>query len=110
MYKKISCISTEEDYTDMEEELTDRFGKAPVEVSNLLKVAYIRNLSHQAFVSRISREDDKIKIFINKNNKISSNKLLEMIKSYKKKLKYVPGDNAHLLYTKQRRHVPGKRI
>ncbi len=110
MYKKISCISTEEDYTDMEEELTDRFGKIPKEVSNLLKVAYIRNLSHQAFVSRISREDDKIKIFINRNNKISSNKLLEMIKSYKKKLKYVPGDSAYLLYTKQRRHIPGKPI
>ncbi len=44
LYKRIGEITDNEGIADMREELTDRFGKLPEEVDNLLKTVEIKLL------------------------------------------------------------------
>jgi len=43
-YKKIAAIETDDDYYDIEDELSDRYGALPPSVENLLKIAQIHSL------------------------------------------------------------------
>jgi transcription-repair coupling factor (superfamily II helicase) len=99
MYKKISLITSEEEFSDMEDELRDRFGPVPAEAENLLKVALIKNYAHNVFISRILQKDDGIKIMVQPNDHINADKLARIIKDYKGRLVYkdVPV-NPYLMY------------
>lgn len=57
MYKKISLIGTEEDRADVWDELCDRFGEPPVEVTRLLSVACARAVASRAKIAKVERHD-----------------------------------------------------
>ena len=46
IYKKIAAIQNEEDYFDMQDELTDRYSDMPQCVSNLLDISYIKAMAN----------------------------------------------------------------
>ncbi len=48
MYKKISLITTPDDYDDVLDEFVDRFGDIPRETQNLIRISLIRSLSSEA--------------------------------------------------------------
>jgi transcription-repair coupling factor (superfamily II helicase) len=48
IYKKISHILDGTDYSDVLDEITDRFGTPPIAVINLLDVALIKTIAHKA--------------------------------------------------------------
>ena len=53
IYKKISVLSTEDEYSDLVDELIDRFSDFPDEVSNLMDIALLKNKAQRAKVSSI---------------------------------------------------------
>jgi len=53
----------------------------------------------KAFITSIVQNGTEIKLYINNNNKISSQKFAEMLKSYSRKLKFFSGDKPYLLFT-----------
>ncbi len=53
LYKRIGALKTREELLDMREELTDRFGKIPQEVENLLTTIEIRQMCYAANISKI---------------------------------------------------------
>lgn len=53
IYKKISVLTTEEEYSDLVDELIDRFSDFPDEVSNLMDIALLKNKAQRAKVSSI---------------------------------------------------------
>ncbi|NLZ36797.1 MAG: transcription-repair coupling factor [Clostridiales bacterium] len=55
-YKKISGIENEEDFSDITDELLDRWGNLPTEVSNLLQISLIRGLGTKSGMEKISWE------------------------------------------------------
>lgn len=52
LYKRIGEIRDKAGILDMREELTDRFGKLPEEVDNLLKTVEIKQLCREANVEK----------------------------------------------------------
>lgn len=62
IYKKISVIDSEEDYSDLVDELIDRFSDFPEEVSNLMDIALLKNKAQIARVSSISQKDSEYRI------------------------------------------------
>lgn len=54
IYKKIANIESEKERDDMRDELLDRFGKLPVSVENLLRIALIRVAAHKLYVTEIA--------------------------------------------------------
>ncbi len=53
LYKRIGNLKTTEELSDMREELTDRFGKVPEEVENLLKTVAIKQICQLAGIERV---------------------------------------------------------
>ncbi|ONI44766.1 transcription-repair coupling factor [Candidatus Epulonipiscioides gigas] len=55
IYKKIASIQNEEDYHNVIEEITDRYGDIPTTVLNLLDIAIIKALANEQEISLISQ-------------------------------------------------------
>ena len=60
VYKKIATISDEEDARLVEDELTDRFGKMPQSVRNLLTLSLMSSLASAHPMTEIRERGDKI--------------------------------------------------
>ncbi|MFI7126163.1 transcription-repair coupling factor [Nonomuraea sp. NPDC050153] len=60
-YKRISAIATPDDIGGVREELTDRYGKPPAEVENLLEVARFRIKARQAGLTDVTLQGQNIK-------------------------------------------------
>ncbi|WP_084957130.1 transcription-repair coupling factor [Thermoactinospora rubra] len=60
-YKRIAAVAGEDDITAVREELTDRYGKPPVEVDNLLEVARFRIKARRAGLTDVTVQGQNIK-------------------------------------------------
>lgn len=81
MYKKISLIKTEEDLSDIQDELEDRFGTIPKVVHNLLNIAIMKAYAHNIGVNKIVQRENKISVFFNKENTVNLENLKEIIQN-----------------------------
>lgn len=102
IYKRISAIETEEEYMDMQDELMDRFGDIPRSVENLLKIASIRALAHQAYVTEVVINRQEVRLTMYQKAKLQVEKIPDMVRSYKGDLKLVPGDVPSFHYIDRR--------
>lgn len=102
IYKRISAIETEEEYMDMQDELMDRFGDIPLSVENLLKIASIRALAHQAYVTEVVINRQEVRLTMYQKAKLQVEKIPDMVRSYKGDLKLVPGDVPSFHYIDRR--------
>ena len=64
MYKRIAAIENIEEYSEMQEELIDRFGDMPVAAENLLRVALLKADAHKAYINRIIQKEDGIRYYL----------------------------------------------
>ena len=102
IYKRISAIETEEEYMDMQDELMDRFGDIPRSVENHLKIASIRALAHQAYVTEVVINRQEVRLTMYQKAKLQVEKIPDMVRSYKGDLKLVPGDVPSFHYIDRR--------
>lgn len=89
IYKRVADIQNEEEYLDMQEELTDRFGDMPNSVNNLLYIALIKSLAKKAYITQIKQVEESIKFVMYEKAKIDINKIPPLIESYNGTLKFV---------------------
>ena len=64
LYRRIAAIRTQEDASDLLDELMDRYGDPPKPVYALLDVAMLRASASQAGISDISQRGDKLRFVI----------------------------------------------
>ncbi len=102
IYKRISAIETEDEYMDMQDELTDRFGDIPKSVENLLKIAALKALAHRAYVTEVSINRQEVRLTMYQKARLKVELIPEFVKSYKGNLKMMPGEVPVLLYTDTR--------
>lgn len=88
IYKKIASIQTEEDYHDLVEELIDRFGDIPIEVDNLMKISYIKNISSRSYITSIVQNKDFIEIQFSSSSYIKPKLIHELSSDYKRRLQF----------------------
>ena len=79
LYKRIGDIKDKESLLNMREELTDRFGKIPQEVENLLQTVEIKQLCYMANVAKIDAGAKGILIAFHNNTFKNADKLLDFI-------------------------------
>ncbi|MBR2444819.1 MAG: transcription-repair coupling factor [Clostridia bacterium] len=63
LYKKIAHIKTEEDLLDIENELTDRFGKMPREAKNLFSVAIVKAYAQRAKFKKVEQLRAEVRLY-----------------------------------------------
>ncbi|MCD8106281.1 MAG: transcription-repair coupling factor [Lachnospiraceae bacterium] len=89
IYKRIAAIRTEEEHDDMLEELIDRFGEPPRSVQNLLAVARLRALAHDAWICEIAQKEKEIRLVMYEKAQIDALKITPLLREYKGSLKFV---------------------
>ena len=92
VYKRISSIENEEESMDMQDELIDRFGEIPKTVDNLVRVAGLRALAHQAFVTEVKINRQEIRLVMYRKAKLKTEGIPDLIAGYKGDLKFQMGE------------------
>lgn len=94
LYKRISGIWNQEDYEDMLDELTDRFGEPPQAVLNLMNIAKIKAAAHAACITSIAYKRDQVHIEMAQGVKVNVDKLDAFITKYQNNIRVVAGPNS----------------
>jgi transcription-repair coupling factor (superfamily II helicase) len=93
LYKRISGVWTDEDYEDMLDELTDRFGEPTYEVMNLLLIAKIRAKAHDAFIAGITYKNRQVHVEMAPNVQIKVELLDDFLTKYLNNIRVVTSVN-----------------
>lgn len=99
IYKRIASIQNMEEYQDMQDELTDRFGDIPTPVENLLKVSLIKSSAHAAGMLEITGDKNCLKFLMHPKAKIDIEKIPELIAQYRGQLKFRADNEPCFTYT-----------
>ena len=98
VYKRISAIESEDEYMDMQDELIDRFGDLPRAVENLLKIASLKALAHQAYVTEVIINQQEVRIEMFPKAKLKAEMIPELVSSYQGSLKVQMGETPGFFY------------
>ena len=98
VYKRIAEIETEEEKSDMVDELVDRFGEPPKSVMNLLTIALLKAKAHKAYITEITSKKDTLRFAMYPKAKIDPAGIPELISSMKRKLRFVPEAEPYFVY------------
>ncbi len=99
IYKRIAEIETEEEKSDMIDELVDRFGEPPKSVMNLLAIALLKAKAHRAYITEINGQGDTLKITMYPQAKINPLGIPPLIEKMNRKLRFVTTGTPHFLYS-----------
>ncbi len=87
-YNKISQISSAEEYKQVVEDLVESCGEMPVEVENLCKIAFLKNLAGEFNVSKIKINGNECSVYFYKSKEIIDERLAKAIEFYDTKLAF----------------------
>ena len=105
MYKKVADIENEEELSDCLDELMDRFGEPPKSVQNLLQVALIKAMAHEAYIVKVQQRQDGIHLYMYERAKLKVEEIPDLISRFKAKLKFVPGETVEFIYYPDQKKV-----
>ena len=92
IYKKIAAIRTEEDYFDMQDELTDRYSDMPQCVSNLLDITYIKALANQAGIETVEyKEGTGLQLDFRAQASLNAERLAAYLKENQGRVRVISG-------------------
>lgn len=98
MYKRIAAVEGEEELMDLQDELIDRFGDLPKSVNNLIQLALLRGIAHDAFVTEMKGNRMQVKIFMNPRAPVDIDRIGPLIQKYRNQLKFTPGTAPFFTY------------
>lgn len=98
VYKRIAEIETEEERSDMIDELLDRFGEPPKSVMNLLAIALLKAKAHKAYMTEINGKGGKLRFVMYPQAKIDSAKIPVLIEKMRRRLRFVPETHPYFQY------------
>ncbi|WP_248929096.1 transcription-repair coupling factor [Paenibacillus hamazuiensis] len=93
IYKKVAAIKTLEEASDLQDELTDRFGDPPQAVLNLLTAARLKVYGASYMIESISQKGDNylITIHSDQNGNLDGQKLFAMSSQFEGRIKLIAG-------------------
>jgi transcription-repair coupling factor (superfamily II helicase) len=86
-YKRVAGIKNKEDQEQITFEINDRFGKMPIEIENLLQMAYLKNLCRKANIQKVEIVSQGVLVSFKDSHFENGEKLLELVFSSKNKIK-----------------------
>ena len=98
IYKRIAELETEEERSDMTDELVDRFGEPPKSVINLLSIALLKAKAHQAYIVEIASKKGGLCFTMFPQAKIDALKIPPMIERMGRRLRFVTEPKPYFYY------------
>ncbi|MEJ6950620.1 transcription-repair coupling factor [Natronospora cellulosivora (SeqCode)] len=96
IYKKIMNIKDDSDYTEILDEIIDRFGEPPEEVVNLLKISILRIKVRSLGISKVEQKGAMIYCYYTDSNKFDGENIFKLIDKYPKRIKIKTGEQVIL--------------
>ncbi|MCF0134336.1 MAG: transcription-repair coupling factor [Blautia sp.] len=90
IYKRIAGIENQQDYDDILEELLDRFGETPKAVLNLLAIARLKALAHQAYITEIRQIGKLVRITLYEKAQLNPSGIPVLVQKYRRGLTFKP--------------------
>ena len=105
LYKRISGVWNQEDYEDMLDELTDRFGNPPNAVLNLLTIAKLKAMAHAALIVAISYKNRQVHIEMVPGVKIKVGLVEDFLTKYMNNVRLVSGGKPGFVVDLQKKSI-----
>ena len=103
VYKRISSIENEEDYSEMQDELIDRFGEIPKPCANLLRIALLRAEAHRSYATEVDIRKGSWKILLDSKARIRVEEIPALVREQQGRLRFVTGKQAMLIFRQSTR-------
>ena len=84
VYKRIASIESRADFTDVMDEMIDRFGDVPPEVENLLWIALLKSLCHRMGIEMVFIRLGRLTMRFSDSAKLDGEKLIAALNRLKK--------------------------
>jgi len=95
IYKRIAAIANEEEYEEMTDELMDRYGELPKPARNLLSIALLKAMAHEAGIAQIVHKGLESKIVMFSRAKVDILKLPQLVAKYGNAMKFTAAENPY---------------
>ncbi len=95
VYQNIALSKTEEEITDIIDEVTDRYGNMPKELENLLDIARIKSLCKEKNIFKITQKLNNIVFFFNVES-FDMSIIDELVKKYKDEIRFSAGTEPYI--------------
>lgn len=105
IYKRISGIENEEEYMDMQDELMDRFGDIPKSVDNLLRVAVLKALAHQVYVTEVNINSQEVRLTMYQRARLDVARIPELLERYGNSLKFHMAENPYFTLMEKKKQT-----
>ncbi|MBP7709795.1 MAG: transcription-repair coupling factor [Rickettsiales bacterium] len=96
-YKKIATVKNDTDQENLINEMTDRFGKIPLEILNLMEIAKLKTWCKKLGVEKLEAASEGILISFKDNKFAAPEGLMQMIFASKNKIKLHTGQKVLFL-------------
>lgn len=96
VYQNIALCNNEKDIENTREDIIDRFGKMPKEVSNLLEIARIKGMCKNIGITKITQKQNSI--VFNFNPEIFVIDIDSIVKKYGNKVRFSPAREPYFTY------------
>ena len=111
MYKRIAALNNEEERSDMEDELLDRFGDIPHAAQNLLRIAVLKAQAHRNGIMQLTQKSDGIRFYMQPDLSMDVTGIPDMIEAFGGDLRYVSkGEDAYFLYVRKALETGDSRV
>jgi transcription-repair coupling factor (superfamily II helicase) len=80
-YKKISLAHTDEELSDMKEELIDCYGTTPTEVDTLFELIRVRNQLKEIMVKKMEYDGKNMVMVFHQNSPVDPERIISLVKS-----------------------------
>lgn len=101
VYKRIAAIENEEEMEDMLEELIDRFGDIPKKVQQLLKIANLKAMAHQVYVTAVEQKGEQYIFTMYEKARVNPARIPAILESYKGSLVFRAEETPCFIYQKK---------
>ena len=88
LYKRIASIETEEEASDMADELSDRFGQIPKSAQNLIRIALLRAKAHMIYIEKMEVRKDHIRFDMFMNAQVDPAAIAPMLAGFEGRMSF----------------------
>ena len=99
MYKKIAMISSEEDQSDVIDEMLDRFGDIPKDTMNLIRISKIRSQAARLGVKEISQNGYKLMLRLWETTRFAEGVIPRLAEAYGERIRFNGGSQPAIRVT-----------
>lgn len=99
IYKRIAGVETRQEYTDMQDELMDRYGEVPKCADNLLRIALLKASAHKYGIDKIKGHAGEIIVTMRQDAPITVENIPTVLKTCGKQLSFAAKGNPQFRFT-----------